>query len=207
MEQGRFISFEGGEGSGKSTQVRLLAEALRALGHDVIVTREPGGEAGAEIIRGLLVTGEPDRWEAETETLLFLAARVQHVTRVIKPALARGAWVISDRFHDSTRVYQGVGRGLSQAYYDRLHHATLGEVVPDNTFLLDVPVALGLQRAWGRGDKETRFEQLDTDFHQRVRDGFLALAQAESSRFCVVDASGDIAQVQSAIQSHLKLGK
>lgn len=203
MKRGRFISFEGGEGSGKSTQVKLLAESLRAAGHEVIVTREPGGEEGAEAIRALLVTGDPTRWEDVTETLLFLAARVQHVARVIQPALARGAYVISDRFHDSTRVYQGVGRGLSRHYYDMLHAATLGNIVPDITFLLDISVEKGLKRALGRGGNETRFEQLDVAFHQRVRDGFLELAAHESERIVVVDADNSIDDIRMHIVSFL----
>jgi dTMP kinase len=203
QQRGKFISFEGGEGSGKSTQVRLLADYLRAQGREVVVTREPGGEEGAEAIRSLLVTGDPHRWESVTETLLFLAARVQHVQRVIKPALARGAWVISDRFHDSTRVYQGVGRGLQREFYDRLHAQVLQDFVPDITFLLDIPVDVGLARALGRGGNETRFEQLDTAFHQRVREGFLELAAHESDRIVVIDAQQSLEQVQASLQARL----
>jgi len=203
QQRGKFISFEGGEGSGKSTQVRLLADYLRAQGREVVVTREPGGEEGAEAIRSLLVTGDPHRWESVTETLLFLAARVQHVQRVIKPALARGAWVISDRFHDSTRVYQGVGRGLQREFYDRLHAQVLKAFVPDITFLLDIPVELGLTRALGRGGNETRFEQLDTAFHQRVREGFLELAAHESKRIKVINVDDSIDNITIHIVSYL----
>lgn len=197
--RGRFISFEGGEGCGKSTQVKLLAEALRARGVDVVTTREPGGDAGAEAIRQLLVSGEPARWEPMTEMLLFLAARTQHVARTIMPAVARGVVVICDRFHDSTRVYQGIGHGLSRRYYEMLHSATLGNVVPDMTLVLDVPVELGLKRALSRGGDETRFEQMDMGFHEKVRAGFLELAQVEPERIQVVDASQPLEAVHQEI--------
>ena len=141
------------------------------------------------------------RWESQTETLLFLAARTQHVARTIRPALARGDYVICDRFHDSTRVYQGVGRGLSRAYYDMLHTATLGNFAPDITLLLDVPVEIGLKRALARGGDETRFESLDIGFHHAVREGFLALAKAEPERITVIDANQTLEQVHAAIMA------
>ncbi len=201
--RGCFISLEGGEGCGKSTQIKMLAAALSEFHANITITREPGGEAGAESIRELLVSGDTHRWEAQTETLLFLAARTQHVARIIRPALAKGHVVLCDRFHDSTRVYQGVGRGLSREYYDMLHMATLGNFVPDLTLLLDVPVEIGLKRALARGGKEMRFENLDMSFHQKVRDGFLALAHAESSRIKVIDASQSIEHVHGAIMAEV----
>lgn len=199
MRKGRFISFEGGEGCGKSTQARLLAETLNKAGIETISTREPGGEEGAESIRELLVKGKPERWDPVAETLLFLASRTQHTERVIKPALARGAWVVSDRFHDSSRVYQGVGKNVSDAYYRQLHAAVLGNFLPDLTFLLDIPPETGLFRAHGRRDGETRFESMKLDFHRRVRAGFLTIAESEPSRFHIIDAEADVPYIQQAI--------
>lgn len=187
--RGRFISFEGGEGAGKSTQARLLRTALEAHGHSVLLTREPGGSPGAEEIRKLLVEGEPDRWTPLAETLLFLAARADHVARVIEPALASGTWVISDRFSDSTFVYQGLARGLGLDAVRTLQKSALGEFAPGLTILLDVDPRSGLERAVARGAKENRFERFDAAFHQRLRDGFLSIAAAEPRRCAVVDAS------------------
>jgi|SRR5579871_289161 len=187
--RGRFISFEGGEGAGKSTQARLLRTALEAHGHSVLLTREPGGSPGAEEIRKLLVEGEPDRWTPLAETLLFLAARADHVARVIEPALTSGTWVISDRFSDSTFVYQGLARGLGLDAVRNLQKAALGDFAPDLTILLDVDPRSGLERAVARGAKENRFERFDAAFHQRLRDGFLSIAAAEPQRCAVVDAS------------------
>lgn len=205
MQNACFISLEGGEGCGKSTQAKLLAETLRNAGHEVILTREPGGEEGAESIRELLVKGKPERWDPVAETLLFLASRVQHVERVIKPALQKGIWVISDRFHDSTRVYQGAGKGVSDAYYRQLHAATLGNFIPNLTFLLDIPPEIGLIRAHGRRDGETRFESMKLDFHRRVRAGFLNIAEAESSRFHIIDAEADVPYIHRAIVKDMNL--
>lgn len=200
FKRGRFISLEGGEGSGKSTQSKLLAEALAERGIPCHLTREPGGEEGAEAIRRLLVEGEPGRWEPTSELLLFLAARYQHYVRVIAPRVAAGEWVISDRYHDSTRVYQGVARGLSLAYTDALYAAILGNAQPDLTFYFDITPEDGLARSTKRANHETRFESLELAFHQRVREGFLMLAAHESQRFRVIDVEGKtIAQVQQEV--------
>lgn len=167
----RLIAFEGGEGTGKSTQAALLAERLRARGHEVVLTREPGGTPGAEAIRALLVEGARDRWTPVTEALLLNAARADHVERLIRPALARGCWVVSDRFVDSTFAYQGSGKGMRAGDLRELHRIACGGLQPDLTVLLDVPVAEGLGRAHARGGVN-RFEAEDEGFHERVRLGF-----------------------------------
>ena len=151
VSRGRFITFEGGEGTGKSTQARLLAERLTGAGREVVLTREPGGSAGAEAIRALLVTGSVDRWSATTETLLMHAARRDHIERLIGPALERGAWVVCDRFADSTRAYQGAAGGAPAELIAALEREVLGDVTPDLTLVLDLPPADGLARAAGRG--------------------------------------------------------
>jgi dTMP kinase len=199
VRPGRFLSLEGGEGSGKSTQIKALAAALEAEGHAVLLTREPGGEAQAEALRQLLVTGAPDRWDALAETLLFLAGRVQNTERVIRPALRAGNWVLSDRSLDSTRVYQGMAKGVGVERYDALHRLTLGDFIPDLTLLLDVPPELGLQRSRSRHNTETRFEEMNLRFHIAVREGFLALARAEPQRIRVVDATQPPQAVAEAI--------
>lgn len=187
---GRFLSFEGIDGSGKSTQARRLADTLRAAGHDVILTREPGGSPGAEEIRGLVLEGDPDRWSAMTELLLFTAARRDHVEKTIRPALEAGRIVISDRFADSTRMYQGLRGGLA-AQTDLLHDAMIG-LDPDLTLLIDIDPQVGLSRAQSRGG-EQRFEDMGLSLQSQMRDGFLALAQAP--RFRVIDG----AQVPDAV--------
>jgi len=202
--RGHFITFEGGEGAGKSTQIRLLADDLKNRGHDVVVTREPGGSPGAEAIRKLLVEGEPGRWDGVTETLLFAAARRDHVERTIRPALGRGAWVLCDRFLDSTIAYQGYGAGVDIALVRRLSIDAVGDIVPDITLILDLPVEVGLARAAKRSGGEDRFERKGIEFHNRLRDGFLAIAKAEPNRCAVVDATGTqdvIAEVISKIVS------
>lgn len=190
MPSGRFITLEGGEGAGKSTQARLLAERLRSLGHDVVLTREPGGAPGAELLRGLLLSGEV-AWSLPAETLLHFAARAEHVQRTIRPALARGAWVVCDRFYDSTMVYQGYGQGG-----DRVEIATLIGllgIVPDLTLVLDVAVDVSMARMRARGLAADRYERLGEAFFARVRAGFLAVAAAEPGR-CVVIAADDRAE-------------
>lgn len=185
---GRFITFEGGEGAGKSTQVRVLAEYLRAAGRNIVLTREPGGSAGAELIRKLLVEGEPDRWSPMAETLMFMAARADHLARLIDPAIAAGQWVICDRFSDSTAVYQGAGRDLGIDLIRSLQRLA-GARMPDLTFVLDIDPVAGLQRTRDRGIAEDRFERFDVAFHQRLRSAFLELAQSEPARCSVIDAS------------------
>ena len=181
---GAFLSFEGIDGSGKSTQARLLADALRASGQNVTLTREPGGSPGAEEIRRLVLEGDPERWSAETEILLFTAARRDHLEKTIRPALARGDVVITDRFADSTRIYQGISRGDLAETVDRLHAMMIG-VEPDLTFLIDIDPADGLSRAQARAGSEMRFEEMGLDMQTRMRAGFLALA-ATQPRFRVV---------------------
>lgn len=185
---GRFITFEGGEGAGKSTQARLLKASLESCGVDVVLTREPGGSPGAEEIRKLLVEGEPDRWTPLTETLLFLAARSDHLARLIGPSLAKGDWVVCDRFADSTLVYQGIARGLGVETVTRLQNAVPGMIVPDLTFLIDVAPDEGLKRAGARvEDFETRFEKFDADFHDTLREAFRDLAKAKVERYVMID--------------------
>jgi dTMP kinase len=201
VTRGRFITFEGGEGAGKSTQVRILAERLRGAGLEVVATREPGGSPGGEAIRALLVTGDPDRWSAMTETLLMYAARRDHVERTIRPALARGAWVISDRFADSTRAYQGAGGGVPAGLVAALETFMLEDTRPDLTLILDLPVDIGLERAGLRGGGEARFEAKGHAFHQRLREGFLEIARAEPNRCVVLDAAEPPEAVSDAVWS------
>lgn len=185
---GLFISLEGIDGAGKSTQSRLLAEHLRGLGRDVIETREPGGAAGAEDIRKLLVEGDSDRWSPETEILLFSAARRDHLERTIAPALARGAVVICDRFADSTRVYQGAARGDLRDLVDDIHARVIG-VEPDLTLILDMDPAVALARGLARQSGEDRFEDMGLPFQERLRSGFQALARDFPDRCAMVDAN------------------
>jgi dTMP kinase len=185
----RFISFEGIDGSGKSTQARMLADALRAEGHAVTLTREPGGSAGAEEIRRLVLEGDPDRWSAETEILLFTAARRDHLEKTILPALARGDIVITDRYADSTRIFQGITRGDLRATVDTLHSLMIGRE-PDLTLLCDIDPDIGLARATARAGKEMRFEDMGLAFQTSARDGFLALA-ADNPRFRIIDGARD----------------
>ena len=186
--RGVFLSFEGIDGSGKSTQARLLAETLRAAGRDVVLTREPGGSPGAEEIRRLVLEGDPARWSAETEILLFTAARRDHLERVIDPALAAGRIVISDRFADSTRMYQGLSRGDLRALVDKLHVLMIGRE-PDLTFIIDMDPETGLARAKGRGGTEERFEDFGADLQRRMRAGFLDLAREFPGRCRVIDGA------------------
>ncbi len=204
--QGLFISFEGIDGSGKSTQARRLAEALRNMGRDVVLTREPGGSPGAEEIRRLVLEGDKDRWSAETEILLFTAARRDHLERVIAPALARGAVVICDRFADSTRMYQGLGRSDLRGLVDQLHELMIGQE-PDVTVLIDIDPGVGLGRALSRGGGEARFESFGEGMQARMRAGFLALAQEFAPRFAVIDGARDLdavaEDVARVVQAHL----
>jgi dTMP kinase len=196
---GRFITLEGGEGTGKSTQIRRLTAALEARGIKVLATREPGGSPGAEQIRDLLVNGEPGRWDAITETLLAYAARADHVARTIGPALLDDRWVISDRFNDSTFAYQGAGRGLARETIRRIDSAVLDDFKPDLTLILDLDVTVGLGRALARSGNETRFEKFGADFHERLRQSFLEIAKRSPERCRVIDASGSEDEVAAAI--------
>jgi dTMP kinase len=198
VTQGFFISFEGGEGAGKSTQIRRLADRLCADGHDVIVTREPGGSPGAEAIRELLVNGAADRWSPVTESLLMYAARRDHVERVIRPGLARGAVVLCDRYADSTRAYQGAGGDAPASLIAALEEHVLGGTVPVLTLILDLPAQVGLQRAEARGGA-ARFESKGLAFHERLRAGYLEIARQEPERCVVIDADAELDAVTAAI--------
>jgi dTMP kinase len=201
VARGRFITFEGGEGTGKSTQVGLLATALRDGGIDVLETREPGGAPGAEEIRRLLVEGDVGRWEAMSEALLHYAARREHLANTVLPALDAGRWVVCDRFADSTTAYQGFGHGLDMAALVQIHQLVVGDFGPDLTLILDLPVALGLERAAARPGFETRYERMDADFHHRLREGFLDIAQREPGRCAVIDATGTVDMVHASVRA------
>ena len=207
MSRGIFITLEGGEGTGKSTQTRRLVERLRALGHGVVQTREPGGSAGAEVIRNLVVAGDAERWSPRTETLLMYAARSDHLERTIRPALEAGDWVVCDRFADSSRAYQGAGGGVPPAFIEMLDAGIVGDDQPDLTLVFDLPVEVGLERAFGRGLFETRFESKGLAFHGRLREGFLAIARDHPDRCVLIDADGDEdtveARVWAAVQARM----
>ena len=199
MARGRFITIEGGDGAGKTTQVGLLVGALARAGITARATREPGGSPGAEAIRRLLLEGEGERWDAVGEALLLVAARRDHVTRLIEPALAQGIWVVCDRFADSTTAYQGYGRDLALDDLAALHRFALGAFAPDLTLILDLPVEIGLARAAARPAAADRFERLDHAFHERLRQGFLRIAEADSARCVLVDASNDPGAIHQAV--------
>ena len=199
MPRGRFITFEGGEGAGKSTQTALLVRALGRAGIAALATREPGGSDGAEAIRRLLLEGNPARWDAEQEALLFAAARRDHVRRRIEPALAGGTWVVCDRFADSTIAYQGYGRGLALADIATLHRLAVGDFAADLTLVLDVPVEMGRTRIAARNLPTDRFERLDAAFHERLRQGFRDIAAAAPQRCALIDASAGPARVHRAV--------
>ena len=206
MTQGRFISFEGIDGSGKSTQDKLLAKNLGDLGYDVVLTREPGGSVGAEEIRALVLQGDPDRWSAESEILLFTAARRDHMEKTILPALNAGKIVICDRFADSTRMYQGLSRGDLRNLVDELHNLMIPQD-PDLTVLIDLDPKLGLSRAKARNTVEERFEDFGVALQEKMRIGFLNLAEQYANRFRVIDGLRDIddiaADVFNVVQKHL----
>jgi len=199
MSKGLFITFEGGEGAGKSTQVRRLADRLKAAGRKVVMSREPGGSPGGEAIRDLLVRGDTDRWSPMTEALLMNAARRDHIERVIRPALEAGAIVISDRFADSTRAYQGAGGEADPEFIATLERYVVGDTRPDMTIILDLPVETGLRRALSRGGAEARFEAKGPVFHERLRQGFLAIAAAEPERCVVIAADQTPEAIEAAI--------
>lgn len=196
---GRFITLEGGEGAGKSTQISRLRDWLAQKGHAVVTTREPGGSPGAEMIRKLLVEGPVERWDGTTEALLHFAARRDHLRSTVWPALKRGDWVISDRFADSTIAYQGNGHGLDRAMLERLYEVAVGDFHPDLTIILDLPVEQGLARAASRRGAETRYESLPPEFHERVRAGFLDIARREPRRCVVIDAARELDKVAAAV--------
>lgn len=196
---GRFITFEGGEGSGKSTQLKLLGEALEREDIPFVLTREPGGSRGAEQVRSLLVSGDPNAWDPVSETLLFTAARVDHVRRTIQPALEDGVHVLCDRFFDSTLVYQGIGKNLGEEYVTSLHRLALGSFGPDLTLIFDIDPQAGLERAFSRRGPEARFEAMPLDFHHAVRAGFQSLASRNPQRCVVIDASERIEDVHAAV--------
>jgi dTMP kinase len=196
---GRFITLEGGEGAGKSTQIARLKTWLEGRGKTVVATREPGGSPGAEMVRKLLVEGPAERWDGTTEALLHFAARRDHLRATVWPALKRGAWVLSDRFADSTRAYQGYGHGLDLAMLERLYDVAVGDFRPDLTLILDLPVETGLSRAAARRGAETRYEDLPIEFHRRVRAAFLEIAEREPGRCVVIDAAQDIDTLAGAI--------
>jgi dTMP kinase len=189
--RGPFITFEGGDGVGKTTQIQLLAERLRSAGRNVVATREPGGSPGAEAIRDLIVNGAVERWSPMAEALLMFAARADHLERTINPARAEGAVVICDRFSDSTLAYQGIAGSLGQDAVLRLHELVVGDDGPDLTFILDVPEGVGLARAAGRG-RESRFEAKGADYQRRVREAFLEIARQNRERCFVIDGSRPI---------------
>jgi len=204
----RFISLEGGEGAGKSTQIKLLKSWLEGQDIRCIQTREPGGSDGAELIRDLLVRGATDRWTSMTEALLMTAARNEHVERTIKPALAKGTWVLCDRFFDSSVAYQGAGRGLGTQHIRQLQTHALGDFEPDLTLILDLPVDVGLSRAKeresGKADSEDRFERLDTSFHETLRAAYIDIANAEPDRCVIINANRSVDELHSAIQQQIQ---
>jgi dTMP kinase len=205
---GKFITFEGGEGTGKSTQARLLASHFEQSGMKVLLTREPGGSRGAEDIRELLVKGEPERWSPIAEALLFNAARVEHWRESIEPALKSGSHVVCDRFADSTMAYQGYVGGVTREVMAQLHRLALGEARPDLTLIMDMPATAGLARAAGRRDGENRFERKGEAFHLKLREAFLDIARREPNRCVVIDAARAMDQVHSQVLSavHARLG-
>lgn len=199
MWEGRFITFEGGEGAGKTTQITLLAESLRAQGHQVVTTREPGGSVGAEEIRGLLLAGTADKWDGVTELLLHSAARRDHVQKTILPALERGDWVLCDRFIDSTRAYQGYGHGVDAQAIQTATTLSIGDLRPNLTLILDMDVSEGLTRALGRGQGQDRYERMGLAFHERLRQGFLTIGWNEPSRCTVINANRPIEAIHKDV--------
>ncbi len=199
--QGMFITFEGGEGTGKTTQIQLLAASLtKILGpNSLVITREPGGAPAAEPIRDLLVNGETERWKPLTEALLLSAARYEHIEQIIKPALMQKKVVISDRFSDSTIIYQGVVGGVSEHNIDSINKIVCGDISPDLTIILDIESKIGLKRAASRGAGENRFEAKGISFHEKVRAGFIDLAAAQSQRCVIIDASQAVQDVANDV--------
>jgi dTMP kinase len=204
MSRGRFITLEGGEGVGKSTQARRLAATLGGLGIDVLTTREPGGSPGAEALRDVLLSGAAKPYGPFAETILFAAARDDHLEVTIRPALAQGRWVICDRFVDSTRVYQGVLGDVDRDLIRAIERVVVADTWPDLTLILDLPAAEGLRRAAARGGRADRFEAEDIAFHERLRAAFLAIAEREPRRCLVIDAGRPVEEVEAAILSAVR---
>ena len=208
MLKGKLISFEGGEGGGKTTQIKFLYEALKSAGLNVTQTREPGGSIGAEEIRNLLVEGSPERWDPITESLLHYAARRDHINKIIVPALDSGQWVLTDRFFDSTMAYQGYGHGVNKKALYNLQQFVAGNMQPDMTIILDLPIKVGLARAEERSvqndnkikNGEDRYERMDTAFHERLRKGFLTIAKNNRKRCVVIDTTRKIKEIQMTIK-------
>ena len=203
QQRGKFITFEGGEGAGKTTQIARLADRLDALDIPTITTREPGGAPGADSIRSLLVSGATDKWDPVSEVLLLYAARREHLNQTIRPALDRGAWVLCDRFADSTMAYQGYGHGISRDFIRTVHDEVVGTFNPDLTLILDIPVDIGVGRAVSRNTStrsgEVRFERMDKSFHERLREGFLDIAAGAPERITVIDADSSPEVVTSTV--------
>ena len=200
---GRLITFEGGEGAGKSTQIPILADYLKSRGQTVIQTREPGGVGNAERVRELLLDPEADNWDGITEVLLHYAARREHVEKLIRPALKRGDWVLCDRFADSTMAYQGFGSGIDPGLIRKIHRLTLGEFQPDLTIIFDLPVDIGMSRAEARGAAD-RYELMGKSFHEKLRKGFLNISRDEPDRCVVIDATQAIDDVANEIRAVIK---
>ncbi|PHQ69858.1 MAG: dTMP kinase [Sneathiella sp.] len=201
---GKFITLEGGDGSGKSTQAKLLSDFLTSQAIAVVATREPGGAPGADDIRELLLTGDPDRWDAIGETLLFYAARRNHLRLTVWPALAAGTWVISDRFADSTMAYQGYGNQLGIEAVQKVHDFTVADFAPELTFIFDLPAEEGLRRTEGRLHNEDRFEKMELAFHQRLREGFLDIARKNADRCVVIDATRSVEDIQRDLRAEIQ---
>ncbi|MGN6467483.1 MAG: dTMP kinase [Rhizobiaceae bacterium] len=206
MTYGLFVTFEGGEGAGKSTQIRILADRLRAAGHEVVVTREPGGSPGAEAVRHVVLSGAAEPFGPEMEAVLFAAARADHIDRTIRPALERGAIVLSDRFVDSSRVYQGVTGGIDRGFMESLERTTVEDMMPDLTLILDIDPEEGLRRASERrgGSQADRFEKEALSLHRRRRKAFLEIAKAEPKRCKVIDASRPTGKIAAEIASTIE---
>lgn len=203
MKKSLFITFEGGEGAGKTTQIEKLKQKLQRAHRKVIATREPGGCPSAEMIRDLLVTGKTDKWEPMTELMLLFAARYEHFQKLIKPALESGKIVICDRFVDSTMAYQGYAMGLGQEKVQQLKDFVLGDFKPDLTFIFDIDPKLGLSRTQGRVHDENRYESMDFSFHEKIRAAFLDIAAKNKDRCVVLDASQNIDKIHEVIVSHI----
>lgn len=204
MERGKFITLEGGEGAGKSTQIPYLKSFLEARGYQVVITREPGGSPGAELIRKLLLEGTPTKWEPLTEYLLLSAARRDHIEKVIKPALEQGKWVVCDRFFDSSLAYQGAGGGIKEEILQQIYDAIAPYFEPDITFIFDLPIEIGLQRAKTRSfGLEDRFEQMPFDFHQRVQDKFRQISAKNPHRCYLVQAHHTVEDISKELQNHM----